>query len=189
MNYLFIDTISDIWKLMIFNENKKIISFKNIEIKWSEYSSLLNEIINYLDECGLNLDNISWIITINWPGWFTWTRILALILNTINYVKKIPLESINFWEYVILCWWEYPILIKANRWEYLLKENKNTEPKLIKNEEIKEWEYFWIWDLDFDKTKIKIKSQLDISKFIENYNPSYNNKKIEPYYIKKPNIT
>ena len=136
------------------------------------------------------LDDIKWIVVINWPWWFTWTRIVALTINTINFTKNIPLLALDYFSLLEKNWLSYPMLVKANRWEYLLKENSFSEPRLVNIPEIANWDYSWIWDIiDFENRDISIKWIQDYNNFIKNNDFIFTDNRIEPYYIKKPSIS
>jgi len=82
------------------------------------------------------------------------------------------------------------MLVKANRWEYLLKENSFSEPRLVNIPEITNWDYSWIWDIiDFENRDISIKWIQDYNNFIKNNDFIFTDNRIEPYYIKKPSIS
>lgn len=187
--YLFIDTISDKSTLILFND-KKLITKKELIIKWREYDNFLNELLNFLEENNLIIDNIDWIVFVNWPWWFTWTRIVTLTLNSILFAKKIKLCSIDYFELMRLSSLDFPMLIKANRWEYLIKIQKDDNPYLTEIANIPDWDYSWIWDIiDFANKNISIKWEIDYEKVISSQSFVFLNNRAEPYYIKKPSIS
>lgn len=187
---IFINLISKPWIIIIFNKEREVID----EISWDsslkEFDTLLEKLTEIVEKNNLKFEDIKEIHTVNWPGWFTWTRTTALVINTIKYLyKEIKLFSYNFFEIAEL--WEnnYPMLIKANKREYLVKSSKNSIPEIKRLEEISEDKYFWMWDLvDFGNKNTQINSLLDYKKIIKNLDKK-GIEKIEPYYIKEPNIT
>ena len=186
---IFIDTISPLWKIILYADGK-IIKEKDLKILWSEYSLFLDEFMAFLDENEASLKDLDRLVVVNWPGWFTGTRIMALIANTIKFVHDIPLGSIDYFRLLELSGLGYPMIIKANRTEYLLKSKPLSDPVIMPKTEIASWEYSWIWDeLDFENQKVSIKWIRDYEKLIEKLESDWNLEKIEPYYIKKPNIT
>lgn len=186
---LFIDAISSTWSLVLFND-KIIIDMMKIEMKWKEYDNLLEKIEELLIMNSLAFTDISWIVVINWPGSFTWTRVITLIANTLSFVFNIKIESIDYFRFLETAWWLFPMMIKANRNEYLVKLDSNASPEIKNISEINDLEYFWIWDKsDFENRNIYIKSINDYSTFFKSYRFNWNNERIEPLYIKKPNIT
>ena len=187
--YIFIDTISPNSTIILFCNNQ-IIAKEDFVIKWKEYDNFLSIFLEFLNNNNLSIEDIKWIVTVVWPGWFTWTRIVTLTINSILFAKKIPLKAINYFELLELSNLSYPILIKANKVEYLFKNSKTEKPFLINKEEIIPWNYSWIGDIiDFENQDIYIQWIKDYNYFINSNKFEFKQEKIEPYYIKKPSIT
>lgn len=186
---VFIDTVSPVWVIILF-EDKKILAQKKLDILWKEFSLFLDQFLNFLKDNNLNLKDILWIVAVNWPGWFTWTRIISLIINTFNFVYWIKIQSIDYFELIERLGMDYPIIIKANRWEYLIKTSKTVIPTIIGNNDLIDWIYSWIWDQnDFENKNISLNIVNEYNNLIENFEFAGANIKMEPFYIKKPNIT
>lgn len=186
---IFIDIISQQSSIILFEDNT-IFASKKFDITWKEFDNFFETILEFLRDNNLNLSQIKWFTIINWPWWFTSTRIITLVMNTINFTSSIKIDSIDYFEFLEICKMSYPMIIKANRSEYLIKESTENEPLLVDKENIKAWTYSSNQNaFDFENNKIYIKWIKDYSSFINNYkfNPSKN--RIEPYYIKKPNIS
>ncbi|EKE26740.1 MAG: hypothetical protein ACD_4C00171G0004 [uncultured bacterium (gcode 4)] len=187
--YLFIDTISNDWALIIFDDHK-IIAKTRISLKWKEFDNLLEKIDEFLKDNNLAFKDLSWITVINWPWSFTWTRVVVLIVNTLFYVYNFKIEAIDYFTFMELSWAKYPFAIKANKNEYLVKIDKKTSPLIKTLDEVSDWEYFWIWDnIDFENKDIYIKFISEYENFFNAYDFSWKNSLIQPLYIKKPNIT
>lgn len=189
-DYLFIDTISPVASFIIHDNEWSIKSQKSKIIKWNEYNSLGDEIFEFITENNIKINELNWITAVNWPGSFTGTRIVALVCNTINFTYKIPLDFLDYFELLEKSWLPYPYIIKANRWEYLIKTSQQDKSTIRPLNEINEWDYVWIWDInDFENKQIWIIWLHKYEKFIKNYRFKNQNKRMEPLYIKKPNIT
>lgn len=187
--YLFIDTISPNSTMILF-ENNRILSQTDFVIKWKEYDNFLQILNDFLSSQNVLIDDIKWIVLVNWPGWFTWTRIVTLTINTILFTLNVPISGLNYFQLLEMNWLSYPMLIKANRWEYLIKNNSSDEPFLIDIDSVPTSRYSGIWDiLDFENRDIYIEWIKDYKYFIENNQFSFSDKRIEPYYIKKPSIS
>ena len=78
----------------------------------------------------------------NGPGSFTAMRIITLTINTLSFVHHIPLYSVDYFMLGELSGWMYPLLLRANRGEYLLKKDGNTNPEIIAILDIKPGTYF-----------------------------------------------
>ncbi len=187
--FLFINIISLNYKFIIFNKSK-IIDIYNVKFNGQEFEKLYFYIEKFLKKNKLEISLINWITIINWPWWFTSTRILTLTINTIFFVNNIKIDSINYFEFLELQNVNYPILIKANKQEYLIKQKRNSKPYLINIWEIKPWKYIWIWNnFDFANSNISIQLEEDYNLFFKNYKFNWKYKYTEPYYIKRPSIT
>jgi len=187
--YIFIDTISKISTLILFKD-KKIISQKQFDILWKEYDNFLDTLTSFLSENKVTFDHITWLSVINWPWWFTWTRIISLAINTISFIYKIPIDSFDYFFLLEKAWYSYPMIIKANRWEYLLKISWDSKPELTIISNLKKGKYSWIWNvLDFENYDIYVEYISDYGVFINNYSFNWKFERMEPYYIKKPNIS
>lgn len=187
--YIFIDAISSDWVLILFEKNK-IIDSLSLDIKWKESNEFLSKLEEIVNRNNINFKDLSGIVVINWPGSFTGTRVISLIVNTINFVHHTLLENINYFEFLEYMGNWYPMAIKANKWEYLIKKSKDENPIIIAISELSEWNYFWIWDnIDFEKNESRVQLKKDYKKFIQEFEFNWKNQRIEPFYIKKPNIT
>lgn len=188
---LLINLIPKDWTIIIFDEKRKIIDQIIWNAKWQESDTLFGKLEEIVAKNKLKFENISKIIVINWPWWFTWTRTTSLIINTIRYLhKNIKLYPCDFFKFGELMWKKYPMLIKANKREYLVKDKVESKPEIKIIDEIAKWNYFWIWDnIDFENKNIWIKLELDYSKFLQNFVFGQDTDIIRPIYIKEPNIT
>ncbi|MDD2487530.1 MAG: hypothetical protein PHS92_04115 [Candidatus Gracilibacteria bacterium] len=186
---LFIDAISTKGALILFDDNK-IINESLLDIKGKEYNNLLEKTDEFLKSNSLNFGEITGIAVINGPGGFTGTRVITLMINTLIFVYGIPVDAIDYFRFLELSEIPYPIIIKANRSEYLIKTSSKVLPVIKVIDEMDEGEYFGIGDkTDFENKNIYIKSNGGYSNFIRNYVFEGKNDRIEPIYIKKPNIT
>jgi hypothetical protein len=72
----------------------------------------------------------------------------------------------------------------------LIQKIKNTPPELISISDIPRGNYFWIGDInDFTNGTISIQSTLLYENVCRNLQIENPIQRIEPLYIKKPNIT
>ncbi len=187
---LFINAVSNKWIIILFDNKRQILDKQNIEVLLNESSNLLENIDSFMDKNNIVYNNIENIIVVNWPWSFTWLRTIALIVNTINYIIKKSITTINFFELFN----NYPIIKSSSRRDIFIKENKNKEIKILSNDEalklIKEnniKDVYWDLSNNFFEN-INLNSDIDYEKIIKNI--SFDNKKIiKPLYIKKPNIS
>ncbi|MCK9272586.1 hypothetical protein M0P65_03495 [Candidatus Gracilibacteria bacterium] len=187
--HIFIDTISPDGILILF-ENNDIIDSLDLDIKGKESNEFLLKLEELVNRNNINFKDISGIVIINGPGSFTGTRVISLIVNTINFVHHTPLSSINYFELLEYMENGYPMAIKANKGEYLIKKSKASNPEIIAIPELPKGDYFGIGDnIDFEKNESRIQLKKDYKKFIKEFEFNGKNHRIEPFYIKKPNIT
>ena len=190
--YLLIDTVSHPANYILFDLQKNIVSKDLLEIKGSESELFLDSILSFLSKNNIQFQNLTGVVVVNGPWSFTAMRIITLTINTLVFVHPILLYSVDYFTFGSLWWWEYPILMRANRGEYLIQKNKDSSPELIEIPNILPRTYYWVGDInDFKCTNdiISIQSTLDYSVFCKNFPMDSPVQKIEPLYIKKPNIT
>ena len=191
---LFINAVTQNWALILFDENKKIISQKNIEILWNESSKLVEIIDNFLKEENIKYTDLENLVVVNWPWSFTGVRTIVLAINAINFIIKkntpwkkssggiTPLSFFDLFE-------NYPIIKSSSRRDLFVKYKKSDNIEIIKNEDfISDWEIYWDLSNNILSENIKVNSKINYKKVIENID-FQENKLIEPLYIKKPNIS
>lgn len=185
---LFIDWISKNANLIIFDNDRNILSRIEFELLWNESSLLLPKLDSFLFDNNYNYFDIENIVVVNWPWSFTWVRTIVLLVNTINYIIKKNITSIGYFE----LFWNYPIIKTSSKRDCFIQKNKLDKIEIMDNDEIIEfleknnitniyWDFFWKQDIKiFDKIdyltiikKIKLKKE----------------KLIQALYIKKPNIS
>lgn len=129
--YLFIDTISLPATYILFDSGKDIVSQESIELRGRESEHFLVSLSEFLTKNSLEFQNLEGVVVVNGPGSFTAMRIITLTVNTLSLVHHTPLYSIDYFTLGELSGWSYPMLLRANRGEYLLQRNKDTIPELI----------------------------------------------------------
>jgi len=182
---LFIDTISSPAKIIIFDDNRNIISDFSWEASMRESSTLVPSISSLLDNNSISFSDINNIVVVNWPWSFTWVRTTTLVANTISYLdNKINLTEISFFD----LYDNYPIIKKSSRRDCFCKFSIDDEIKVIKNTDLSLMNlgnYYW----DFvDFIDAKNISKVDYWQVLSKINLD-NLKLVKPFYFKKPNIT
>ena len=183
---LFINTISSLSTIILFDNNRKIIEKIDFEIKWNESSLLIPKVDLFLKGNKLKYSEIENIVCVNWPWSFTWVRTTVLAINTINYITKNNLTPVNFFD----LYDNYPIIKSSSKRDCFIKLDKNSDIEIIENSKIEELlkeknikTIYWNCNLDNLEIVEKI-DYIDIIKEIK----LEKIKKIDPLYIKKPNI-
>ncbi len=188
--YLFIDTISNPATYILFDSKKDIVSKESLELRWRESEHFLVSLTEFLGKNKLKYEDLEGVVVINGPGSFTAMRIITLTINTLSFVHHTPLYSLDYFRFLELSGESFPMMIRANRGEYLLQETADIPPKLMDIQTIPHGSYSWLGDAnDFTNGSISIQSSLRYDVFCRNFlltNPIF---RIEPFYIKKANIT
>lgn len=188
--YLLIDTISIPATYILFDSEKDIVSEEHLELRGQESECFLDSLSAFLLKNNLEYRDLDGVVVVNGPGSFTAMRIITLTVNTLSFVHRIPLYGIDYFRLAELAGAEFPMLIRANRGEYLKKETKYTPPELRAIPEISPGNYWGIGDAnDFTNPGISIQSTLRYQLFCSNFLFEHPTERIEPFYIKKPNIT
>ena len=170
---LFIDTISNEAKIILFNDDRNILNQYSWNIKWNESSTLIPEIDKLLSKSNIKYDNLENIVVVNWPWSFTWVRTTVLAANSINYIINKNMTSLSYFDLLE----KYPIIKASSKRDCFIQRNKNSEIEIIMNDQlIKEW---------IDIEKIEKIDYISIIKKIKFDNKS----QVEALYIKKPNIS
>lgn len=90
----------------------------------------------------MGFQDLEGAVVVNGPGSFTAMRIITLTINTLSFVHHTPLHSIDYFTLGELSGWNYPMLLRANRGEYLLQRDKSAIPELIAIPDIPPGSYF-----------------------------------------------
>ena len=140
--YLFIDTVSYPATYILFDSKRHIVSQEFIELRGRESEYFLVSISEFLKKSRMEYENLEGVIVVNGPGSFTAMRIITLTVNTLSFVHPVPLYSIDYFVLSELSKREYPVLLRANRGEYMIQKKKTSLPKLIAISDIPPGEYF-----------------------------------------------
>ncbi len=177
---LFINTISSNSKFIIFDDKRNIKSEKEVNIRWNESSRFIKELDIFLKEEKLDYFDIENIVLVNGPWSFTWVRTAVLAVNSINFITKKSLTPISYFD----LFEDFPIIKASSRRDCFFKKDKNSEIEIIANEEIEKNYKKAFWEANLWIEIFENINYCDIIKNIELKNFD----KIEPLYIKKPNI-
>ena len=183
---LFINTISKTSSIILFNEKREILDQIDFEIKWNESSLLIPNIDSFLKKNSLTYFDIKNIVLVNWPGSFTWVRTVVLVINSINYITNNNLTPISFFELFP----NYPIIKSSSKRDCFFKKNKDSQIEIIPNDDISKYltdnnikTIYWESDIE----NVEIIEKIDYLSII-NQIKFKELKKIDPLYLKKPNI-
>ncbi len=187
---IFINTISSKWKIILFNNDKNIISQIELNFKKNEASKLLPAITKILKQNNLNYNNLENIVVVNGPWSFTWIRSTILIVNSINFIIKKNITTLNFFDLFN----KYPIVKSSSKRDSFFKKDKNTKIEIIENSKLKNFleknnikKIYWEIDKNLFEN-FEIIDNIDYENILKNIT-FMSLKKAESNYIKKPSIT
>jgi len=194
---LFINAVTQNWALILFKDNKKIISQKDIEILWNESSKLTTIIDEFLKENNIKYTDLENLVVVNWPWSFTWVRTIVLAINSINFIINKNITSLSFFD----LFENYPIIKSSSKRDLFVKYKKCDKIEIVQNDDffnklstesfsslnLEERLIYWDLSNNILSEKIKVNTEINYKKVLEKI-IFQNNKLIEPLYIKKPNI-
>lgn len=183
---LFLDTISPINALILFDDDKNFLKKYFFDVRQNESTLLIEKFDEFLKENNLKYFDLDNTVVVNWPGSFTWVRTTVLHINTINFLIKKNITSLTYFD----LFQNFPIIKSSSKRDSFLKFSKNSDPEIISNEDLAiklSWVSKIYWDIDFLEDK-EIVKEVDYDEIIKNLE-FQKNKKIEPYYLKKPSIS
>lgn len=182
---LFINAVSSQGKLILFDEARQITSEIDISLLLNESSKLIGTVDNFLTDNGVMYSDLENIVVIHGPGSFTGIRTIVLYVNTLSFTyKNIRLTPVSFFDMFDT----YPIAKVSSKRDLFVKDQKSAIIEVVKNEDFVE-KYTWqTIHGDIDMEGVSCTWEIDYNKFIQSISLG-NEKKIEPLYIKKPNIS
>lgn len=187
---LFIDAISNPWVIILFDNDRKIEDSLSWNIKWNESSTLMPKIDEFLVQHNLNYKELGNIVLVNWPWSFTGVRTITLVVNTINYITNNNLTDISYFNLFD----KYPIIKSSSRRDSFYLADKDSDVKIIYNDDlIKILEGSWVnkiyWETNSDLfNNFELLEKVDYENILKKIEFK-KLKKLEPLYIKKPNIS
>ena len=129
---LFLNAVSTNWKLILFDKNREIISDYNFSILWNESEKLIWIIDDFLKQNNIKYSDLENLIVVAWPGSFTGIRTIVLMINTINFVIKKNITSLNYFDLFT----DFPIIKSSSKRDSFLKKDKSSEIEIIKNDDL-----------------------------------------------------
>jgi len=188
---LFINSVSTQWILVLFDNDRNIISEKHIQVLMNESSSLLWFIDKFLVDNNFSYQDIQNIVVVHWPGSFTGIRTVSLIVNSIAFAfKDLLITPVSFFDLLD----SYPLIKSSSKRDLFVKKGKADKIEIVKNDDFivylqeeKIDKVYWDVAIDF-LWDIPIDFSVDYKKIIADIEFD-TQKEISPLYLKKPNIT
>lgn len=184
---IFLDTLSLVNTLILFDDDRNILSKKEFNVFLNESSKLIFEIDDFMKQNNILYNQIKNIVCTSWPGSFTWIRSTIIVVNTISFVNPTFLTWIIFFDLFD----NYPIIKKSSKRDSFIQKSQNSEIEILQNEDILKYisendikTIYWDFLLDWVNTV----STPDYEKIIKHI-PLNNKKRLVAEYLKKPSIT
>ncbi len=186
---LFLNAISKEWVIILFNDSRHIVDKQRLHILWNESSKLSDILDKFIIKNNINYGDLKNILAVNWPGSFTWVRVISLVINTIAFVyKKINITEISFFDLFD----KYPIIKSSSKRDLFVKYSSLTKIEIVKNEDFvfknKKRQVYWDLNNNLLSEKIDLVEEINYNTIIQTI--KFDKKKIiKPLYIKKPSIS
>lgn len=183
MYTLYIDTHSDKIVIILYKEKKLYIK-KELESNFNHSVTMMNTLIEVLEEAKIDIEEINEILVVNGPGSFTGVRIGVTIAKTLAYTLQIPIKAMSslLIKAVSFTHQNVNIIEREKNGVFLAKydsDNKQISAyEYLKNSEYEErkLEIQGIEEIKLDYEKI-----IDFSKNIKEIHPHA----VNPLYVKK----
>ena len=158
--------------------------------KWNESSTLIPKIDELLKKQDKTYTDLSHIIIVRWPGSFTGVRTSVLVANTLAYSLWIQITGLSFFDLFD----NYPIIKASSRRDCFIQKSSESEIEILTNDTIQEYVassniqqlYGEIIDI-FDDT-VSVFDKIDYESILQHISLDTLDR-IEPLYIKRPNIS
>jgi|GEM_PF-567997 len=183
---IFLDTISPKGTLIVFDDERHIQKQIFFDVLGKESTQLIEIFDTFLQENSLSYHDIEHIVVVAGPGSFTGVRTTILMINTINFVTKKSLTPLSYFDLFDV----YPIVKTSSKRDVFAKFSEHDTIGVYSNEEIltkcqdigtiaTDATFFEGKQLISQPNYEKILQKIAFDTFL----------KIEPFYIKKPNIS
>lgn len=186
---LFINAVSEKGYLALFNSQREIIDSQSLDIKGNESSQFIEILDSFLDKNNCKYDEIENIVCVNWPGSFTGVRTIVLVVNTLAFLHNITLTAMSYFE----LFQNFPIIKSSSKRDCFFQLHNQKSVEIINNQTINDFienekiEILY-WESNFDFENVTIIENIDYCDIIQTLK-FQDFTKIEPLYIKKPNIS
>ena len=187
---LLLQAVSNTGACILFDDMRNIIAQTDISLVWKESASLLKLIKNFLEKFDLDFSQISELVVVNGPGSFTWIRSVVLIVNTLAFVfPNITLSALSYFDLFD----HYPILKQSSKRDVFVCFSWDRDIEILLNEIcIKKLVELWtkkaFWEVSFDLGWIFLENTPDYATICKRI-VFEQKKRLDPLYIKSPNIS
>ncbi len=186
---LFIDTISPKNVLILFDDEKNIIHNYFFDVRLQESSRLIEEIDMFLQKYQISYFDIQKIVVVHGPWSFTGVRTTVLLANTLNYVVGGNMFFLSYFDLFTT----FPIVKSSSKRDVFFKKDFVSDVEILSHEvliqRIENEKIPYIFgDVSWDFW-VEIYTEVDYKNVLQNLSFAHPQKRIEPLYLKKPNIS
>ncbi|MDC0506168.1 hypothetical protein OAN96_01085 [Candidatus Gracilibacteria bacterium] len=184
---LFVNAVSTQGALFLFDEGRNIIVQEYLEIKGNESSKLPETIDNFLISHDIDYSQLDNIVVVHGPGSFTGVRAICLMVSTMAFSTDITLTSMSYFELFS----QYPITKQSSKRDMFMQKSAEADVEIISNEDV----VMYLEDNEVGQVygelptgyKGKLVENIDYCDIIRQVKLD-SLKRVDPLYIKKPNI-
>lgn len=188
--YLLVDTVSQPAAFVFFDADRNVVSIEREDLSGKEFERFLAKMTEGAEKLGLKPKHLEGIACVRGPAGFTGIRVVTLTLGTLAFAVGIPLFELDYAELHALGGWNGGVLVRANRDEVAHCPKAGAEFEIVRKALLPEGNYRGnVSESDFAGRAISVESQVNYAQAVRSLDLSKPLKKIEPFYVKKPNVT
>lgn len=160
------------------------------QAKWNESSTLIPKIDSLLQQSWMTYDNITHIVVLRWPGSFTGVRTSVLVANTLAYSLWIKITPLSFFDMFA----GYPIIKASSRRDCFVQKSATSEIEIIANDTLINYlneqgiSELYGEKVSFLDEHISVFDKIDYQSILSDISFATHDR-VEPFYIKRPNIS
>ncbi|MCH2188742.1 tRNA (adenosine(37)-N6)-threonylcarbamoyltransferase complex dimerization subunit type 1 TsaB [Candidatus Gracilibacteria bacterium] len=187
---LFINTISLQSCIALYDSHLDFVGNTFWSAKGNESSTLIPHIESLLQAQGVSYDDLSHVVVVHGPGSFTGVRTSVLVANTLAYTLNIPVASLGYFDLFN----DYPIVKASSKRDVFFQKSKGESIEIVSNDDLvsylgsKSISKIFGEMLDFLPEGVTVFDKINYETILSDRNLIWLDR-IEPLYIKRPNIS
>ncbi len=188
--YLLVDTVSRPAAFVFFDSERNVVSIEREDLSGKEFERFLAKMTEGAKKLKTEPKALEGIACVRGPAGFTGIRVVTLTLGTLAFAARIPLFELDYAELHALGGWNGGVLVRANRDEVAHCPGMGKPFEIVRKDSLPPGKYRGSVDeSDFAGGAISVESETDYARAVRSLDLSKPLRKIEPFYVKKPNVT